>query len=170
MKVVKVEILPARDGEVVTAVITEETKKGGSWKEGSKNTVQSGTREASRSILLDDDDRVIIEGKVEAETVLDLEQRAAKQVFRGEKREVQEKKDKEQAEKFEKMNKEEKERLEKEKPQEAKLRAEQEKARDEKIMGKQEKEEPQNDKGLRHKTPADSETVKDEASTTKPRR
>lgn len=187
MKLVKVEILPAHDGEVVTATITEETKRGGSWEEGSKNTVLSGTPQASRSMMLDDDDRVIIEGKVEAEVVLDNDQRAAKKEFRGEKRKEEEKKDKEQQEKFEKMNKEAKERLEKEKPEEAKLREEQEKARDEKIMGKQEqkseddKEEKKKsqkdteapstgggrDAGLRHGIPVDSKEVADPGSTTK---
>src|SRR4029077_14457218 len=169
MKVVNIEILPAKDGEVVTAVITEETQQGGSWKEGSKNTVYSGTPEAKRSILLDDDDRVVIEGKVEAETVFDRDQGSARQVFRGERAKEQEKKDKEHQERFEKMEKDEKERLEKEKPQEAKLREEQAKARDEKIMGKQsddkkndkakgrpDYEDPQDDKGLRHELPADS--------------
>jgi hypothetical protein len=187
MKVVNIEILPAKDGEVVTAVITEETQQGGSWKEGSKNTVYSGTPEAKRTILLDDDDRVIIEGKVEAEVVYDAVQGSATRVYRGEKAEEQKKKDQEQKEKFEKMEKEEQERLEKEKPQEAKLRAEQQKARDEAIMGKQPEaqdkteskaqgrpdyntESEDHDSGLRTETPADSKTVKNEASgsTTKP--
>jgi hypothetical protein len=181
MKIVNIEVLPAKDGEVVTAIITEETQKSGSWKEGSKSTVQSGTPEAKRTVLLDDDDRVIIEGRVEAMVTLDKEQSAAKRVFVGEKAEEQKKWDKSQEEKFEKMNKDEKERLEKEKPQEAKLRAEQEKARDEAIMGKKEPQDvtehvtyhggPQSDAGLRTDTPADSKTVKNETSgsTTKPK-
>jgi hypothetical protein len=196
MKVVNIEILPAKDGEVVTAVITEETQKGGSWKEGTKTTVQSGTPEAKRSLLLDEDDRVIIEGRVEAEVIYDPVQGSASRVYRGEKAKEEEKKDKEQKEKFEKMEKEEKERLEKEKPQEAKLREEQQKARDEKIMGKQPEDaesrpnkptedrrggaaegrvdyrenEADRDAGLRTETPTDSRTVKNEASgsTTKP--
>src|SRR4249919_2967243 len=144
MKVVNVEILPAKDGEVVTAVITEETQKGGSWKEGSKTTVKSGTPEAKRTILLDEDDRIIIEGRVEAEVVYDPTQMSAKMVYRGEKAEEMKKKDEEEKKKFEKMEKEEKERLEKEKPQEMKLREEQQKARDEAIMGKQDKTEDEN--------------------------
>ena len=166
-------------------MITEETKTGGSWKEGTKTTVYSGTPEASRSILLDDDDRVIIEGKVEAEVVVNPTQMSASRIYYGEKAEEMKKKDEEQNKKLEALLKEEKDRLEKEKPEEAKLREEQAKARDEKIMGKQEKPEdknepkakgradynsPQDDSGLRHETPADSKTVKDETSTTKPKR
>jgi hypothetical protein len=147
MKVVKVEVLPAKDNEVVSAVIIEETNKGGTWKETAKNTVQTGTAEARRTILLDEDDRVIIEGKVEGEVIYDHDQKSAKTVYRGERAKAEEEKDKKSQERFDKMNKEHKEQLEREKPQEAKLREEQAKERDEKIMGKQDdKNKEQQDK------------------------
>jgi hypothetical protein len=143
MKVVKVEVLPAKDNEVVSAVIIEETNKGGTWKETAKNTVQTGTAEARRTILLDEDDRVIIEGKVEGEVIYDHDQKSAKTVYRGERAKAEEEKDKKSQERFDKMNKEHKEQLEREKPKEAKLREEQAKERDEKIMGKHDKNKEQ---------------------------
>jgi hypothetical protein len=87
----------------------------------------------------------------------------------GEKAEEQKKKDAEEKKKFEEMNKKEAERLEKEMPEEAKLRKAQEKARDEKIVGKQEPQNTQapfgdHEAGLRTETPRDSKTVKEEAS------
>ena len=133
MKVVKVEILPMNAGEIVTATIKVEGGKA----EGYESSVESGTPQASQTIILQEDQRVVIDGKVEDEMQYDLEQRAAKKVPLGEKAEAQQKKAEGEKEKFDKMQKEEAERLEKEMPEEMKLRAAQEKARDEKIMGKQ---------------------------------
>jgi hypothetical protein len=178
MKVVKVEILPMNAGEVVTGTIKVE----GGKSEGYENSVESGTPQASQTLILNDDQRVVIEGKVEDEVQFDLDQRAAKKVPLGEKAEEQKKKDKEQDERSEKMQKDEEQRLEKEMPEEAKLRASQQKAQNEKVMGKQDEKKhpgegdpnyrpdflpPQNmaksNEGLRHETPADSKTVKEEA-------
>lgn len=164
MKVVKVEVLPAKDNEVVSAVIIEETNKGGTWKETAKNTVQTGTAEARRTMLLDEDDRVIIEGKVEGEVVYDHDQKSAKTVYRGERAKAEEEKDKKSQERFNKMNKEHKEHLEREKPQEAKLREEQAKERDEKIMGKQDDKNKEKDKPQKASGRADYDEVEGDAA------
>jgi hypothetical protein len=83
MKVVKVEILPARDGEVVTAVVLTQTRKGttGPWEDGDKHAVKSGTAEASRSVLLEDNERLVIEGRALTQTVVDPVQSSAHEVL-----------------------------------------------------------------------------------------
>lgn len=191
MKVVKVEILPAKDDEVVTATIIEQTNKDGNWMETANYSAQSGTVEARRTILLDEDDRVIIEGKVEHMTVYDPGQMSAKKVPLGAKAEEAAKYDEEQKKKHDEMVQKEKDDLEEKKPEELKLREAQAKTRDEAIMGKPKEAQPTDartssldatrstahspqqtfgqdkDSGLRTDTPKDSKSVKDEGSGTK---
>ena len=179
MKTVRVEVLPAHEGDVVTAVVRVEGGKA----EGFENTVESGTPQASQTI------------KVQDEVQLDADQRAAHKRPIGEKAEEQKKKTEERQKRVDEEAKKEEERLEREMPEEAKLRKAQEKERDEKIQGRQDVKQHEapikadrgtqdpsdesrmpprqteapggRDAGLRHETPADSKSVQDHASTTK---
>jgi len=80
MKLVKIEILPARDSDVVRCLIRQQRRKGGTWEEIERHIVSSGTPEASRVMLLEDDERVIVEGGAMRKTIIDHEQMAAMEV------------------------------------------------------------------------------------------
>jgi hypothetical protein len=166
MKVVKVEILPAKDGDVVTAVVIEETKKGGAWKEGSKEVVFSGTPAAVRTILMDDEDRLIIEGKVEAKVVYDPVQMAtAYEPVSEDAKERKKKHEEEQKKRYEEFKKLDEKEVEQ--TEEEKERARQIKEHNERIGGKA-SEAPgmygseDRERGLRTELPADSKTVKED--------
>jgi hypothetical protein len=168
MKVVKVEILPAKDGEVVTAIIKEEEEKGGNWKETSKTTVKSGTPEAVRSILLDDNERITIEGKVDNEVVIDKDQMAAREEPRSdEAKEKKQKADQHQAKRFEEFP-EQKEAKEKREKAEREQKKRDETAKGSEEKGSEEKwgsdQEPR-----REEIPRDSKSVRDEVKPSTPK-
>lgn len=77
MKIVKVEVLPIRDGETVSATIIQEQKKGEAWNRVKAWDVESGTPDASRRVMLDDNERLVIEGRSSTVTVFDQAQNAA---------------------------------------------------------------------------------------------
>lgn len=77
MKRIRVELLPAKDGDLVTGTFTVEGKKGGSWSRIEYFEVKSGTVGAHRELLLGDDERIIIEGSQSQVLFFDKEQNAA---------------------------------------------------------------------------------------------
>lgn len=77
MYVTTIEVLPIRDGERVSATVSIEDRRGGSWSRSETRTVLSGEPEASRRIVLRDDQRLVIEGKSDTEVRFDPVQKAA---------------------------------------------------------------------------------------------
>lgn len=77
MKVVEVKVVSIRDGEVVSATIIQEQKRNDYWTRVKAWDVMSGTPEASRRVLLEDDERLVIEGRASTHVVYDQEQKAA---------------------------------------------------------------------------------------------
>lgn len=77
MKVVYIEVLPVAEGDVVQAVVLVEKRKGESWNRMKSWDVVSGMPEAKRRIILEDDERVVIEGSATHTLVFDKEQNAA---------------------------------------------------------------------------------------------
>lgn len=78
MKIVNVEVLPLRPQEQVGATIIVEKRRGDTWTRSKAFDVTSGTPEANRRILLDDDERVVIEGAAKTIMQYDPVQNAAK--------------------------------------------------------------------------------------------
>jgi nucleoid-associated protein YgaU len=77
MKTIKLAILPAADNEVVSATLSIQRKKGDSWTVDEVITIISGQPGAERTLLLDDSQRIVVEGTSNIETVFDKEQSAA---------------------------------------------------------------------------------------------
>lgn len=80
MKLIKLEVRSIRDSESVVANLTIEKQKGETWNRARVDTVTSGTPEATREIVLGDDERLIIEGRVDQIVEYDREQGSAKMV------------------------------------------------------------------------------------------
>jgi hypothetical protein len=72
MKLIRVEVLPARDNDVVSAVIIEQRCDGGVWREVARHDEVVG----SRTLLLEDNERIIVDGQTQVELVVDKEQNA----------------------------------------------------------------------------------------------
>jgi hypothetical protein len=77
MKMIKVELLPARDGDVVKGVLREQKRIGQGWVEVQRYELGPG---AARVVLLEDDERIIIEGKASTKVIVDPIQGAAMEV------------------------------------------------------------------------------------------
>jgi hypothetical protein len=86
MKLVRIEVLPARDNEIVVATIIEQRREGGAWREIRRQKVRSDEVARERTMLLEDNERVIFEepnervivdGLAQVETVIVPEERAA---------------------------------------------------------------------------------------------
>lgn len=77
MKIVTVEVLPVRDGETVSATIIQEQRRSETWNRVKAWDVMSGTPEAKRRIMLEDNERVVVEGRADTTLVYDPEQKAA---------------------------------------------------------------------------------------------
>lgn len=80
MQIVKVEVLPIREGESVVANLIVEGRKGETWNRVKVITVTSGTPESQRQIVLQDGERLVVEGESKKVVVYDREQNMAKQV------------------------------------------------------------------------------------------
>lgn len=80
MKVVEVTLRSSRDDEDVDGTIMLETKRGDTWNREQAFDVTSGTDAAHRTFLLEDDQRVVVEGRPREAIVLDRDQRAAVRV------------------------------------------------------------------------------------------
>lgn len=77
MKVIKVEVLPAKDGDIVNATIVREQKKNDTWNRMEAFDVTSGFPESKREFLLDDDERIVVEAQQQYEVIYDRAQAAA---------------------------------------------------------------------------------------------
>lgn len=77
MKVIKLTISAASDGEVVSGSLTTQRKRGDTWIVEDVITVISGQPGAERTMVLDDTQRLLIEGTSNTEVVYDKEQSAA---------------------------------------------------------------------------------------------
>ena len=74
MKVINVKVKSSDDAEVVEGILTLEKKVGDTWTKVDSWNVLSGTEEASRQFLLEDDMRVTVEGLSDLVDVLDKDQ------------------------------------------------------------------------------------------------
>lgn len=77
MKVIKLSVAAANDGDVVSGSLTIQRKKGEAWTNEEVITVVSGQPGADRTLVLDDTQRLLIEGTSNTETVYDRSQNAA---------------------------------------------------------------------------------------------
>ena len=77
MKVVKVSVKAAREGEVISGPFVVQRKKGDSWTVEENFVYSSDTPDGERSFTLSDDQRLIIEGKASHQVVYDAAQAAA---------------------------------------------------------------------------------------------
>src|SRR4051794_7670643 len=77
MKQVRIEVLPARDGDTVMSAIVVERERAGRWIKIEEHIVKSNT---SRVLLLEDDERVVVEANVQSVLVVDKEQNSVKEV------------------------------------------------------------------------------------------
>jgi hypothetical protein len=77
MKLIKIELLPARDGQTVKGVLREQKRIGQGWVEIERHVLDQG---AARVVLLEDDERIIIEGRASTKVVVDPIQGAAMEV------------------------------------------------------------------------------------------
>jgi hypothetical protein len=78
MKLVSIEVRAAVDGEVVISTIIEQRSDGNAWREVDRQIVRSDDPlGATRKVMLEDNERVIVDGRREVEVVLDREQGAA---------------------------------------------------------------------------------------------
>lgn len=80
MKVVNIEICGVNDGDRVSATVIQERKRGDNWNRLKSWDVTSGMPEAKRKILLEDDERLVIEGREVEKIVFDKNQNAAVRV------------------------------------------------------------------------------------------
>ena len=74
MKSIRIVVSAVRDGEVVSGVIMKQRKKGDAWTSEEAITVVSSDPGADRTFVLDDDQRLIIEGKSDMHVVFDRDQ------------------------------------------------------------------------------------------------
>lgn len=77
MKAIVVEVHAIRDGERVSASVIIERKRDDQWIREKVIDVASGMADSKRRLLLEDDQRVVIEGKSNVEYVFDKEQNAS---------------------------------------------------------------------------------------------
>jgi hypothetical protein len=77
MKVIKFSIHPAADGEVVNAAVSIQRKRGDAWLIDEVISIVSNQAGAERTLVLDDTQRIVIEGTSNTEVVYDREQNAA---------------------------------------------------------------------------------------------
>lgn len=77
MKQVRIEVLPARDGDTVMSAIVVERERAGRWIKIEEHIVKSNT---SRVLLLEDDERIVVEANVQSVLVVDKEQNSVKEV------------------------------------------------------------------------------------------
>lgn len=77
MKVIKVSVNAARDGEVVSGVFMKQRRKGSAWTNEESITVVSGQPGSERTFVLDNDQRLVIEGQSDQQIVMDRAQMAA---------------------------------------------------------------------------------------------
>lgn len=80
MKAIEVVIHSVGTGEEVVANLIVEQQKGEIWNRSKVITVVSGSPEASRRLLLEDNERLVIDGTTSKKVVYDREQNMAKVV------------------------------------------------------------------------------------------
>lgn len=73
----EVTIRSVRDGETATVTIIHEQKRGDAWIRAKAVDVASDTPEATRKIMLADNERLVIEGKSDTRVVFNKDQNAA---------------------------------------------------------------------------------------------
>ena len=77
MKSIKVGVFAVFDGDVVTASLIVQRKRGDSWVNESAITVLSGQPDSERIMLLEDNQRLVVEGSSNTRTIYDRSQMAA---------------------------------------------------------------------------------------------
>ena len=77
MLTIQIKLSPIRDGEKASGSIVTDRKKGDIWSRETSVDFVSGEPSADRTILLEDDQRLIIEGSSNMEIVYDREQNMA---------------------------------------------------------------------------------------------
>jgi len=77
MKLVKLEVLPAQDGQTVKAVVKEQKRVGDKWQNTKQEPLVPGV---SRVIMLEDDERVVVEGAAARKLIIDPLQSAVMEV------------------------------------------------------------------------------------------
>lgn len=77
MKTIHISIRAANDGEVVNGSLTIQRKRGDGWTVDEVITVVSGMPGDTRTLLLGNDQRLVIEGESNTEVVYDRDQAAA---------------------------------------------------------------------------------------------
>lgn len=80
MKTVRILIQAVRTGERVSSVVRIERRRGNAWTQEREYTAMSGDKSADRTLLLQDDQRLIIEGQAAVEMVMDPAQFCATEV------------------------------------------------------------------------------------------
>lgn len=90
MKVVRIEILSAQDGVTERATLKVERQEQDAWKEDASYGMITGDPTGVRQIMIDDNQRIIIEGSSAYELVFDKEQMATVRRPRDEKAQEQE--------------------------------------------------------------------------------
>jgi hypothetical protein len=76
MKIVRIEVLPASDGDVVAALVVLQKQSGSAWTEVERHVVLSSEHRGARQLLLEEDERVVVDGRTQVELVMDKEQNA----------------------------------------------------------------------------------------------
>lgn len=80
MKSIKISIAPIRDGEVVSGVYMKQRFRNGTWLNEESITVVSDQPGNERTLLLDNDQRLVIEGKSNKKMIYDKDQATAREV------------------------------------------------------------------------------------------
>lgn len=77
MHTIKLSLHPIRDGEVVSATILKQRKRNDYWVNEEVIAFNSNEPGAERQVLLEDNQRIVVEGSSNVAVVYDKEQRAA---------------------------------------------------------------------------------------------
>jgi hypothetical protein len=80
MQVLDIKLNAVREGEQVAADVQVQRQKGDNWNVVRVETITSGTSEDTRKLILQDDERVIISGRISKIAVMDPNQNVVKMV------------------------------------------------------------------------------------------
>jgi len=88
MKLIKFAIFEAVDGEIVSGTITKQKKRGEAWVVEDVTAFSTDEGHGERVFLLEDEQRLIIEGAASTKIIYDKEQNAARPVPMPQKRPI----------------------------------------------------------------------------------
>lgn len=77
MRAVDIRVVPTRDGAVERMTVSVESRYAGGWVVKDSWDVMAGTPEATRTLMIEDTDRVVLEAQAEHAIVYDKEQMSA---------------------------------------------------------------------------------------------